>query len=157
MICSHSLNCYHILPPMEPRNFNIKGDLLCFFIIFPFPLMCFIGSYPCKRSSNLKKSVPTGAPLCSWSAWNASSVVPPLILWLLDITTSHVCIIYVYFHSRREENWTLKTQHSQLKSRWPVLAQVCVTWPIRAEEGGLKETRAGTECLFAMDSMRKLM
>ena len=142
----------------NPRTLILKETYHAFLLFSP--LICFIGSYPCNRSLNLKKSVPTGAPLSSWSAWNVSSLVPPLIPWLLDITMSHVCIMYAYFHSRREENWMLKTQHCQCEVTVTSAGSgVCeLTNQSRLgiwEEGGLKETGAKTECLFSTGQYEK--
>ena len=86
----------------EPYYF--KGNLLSFSLVF-FPLTFFF------FHSNL-------------SHWNASSVVPPLIYWLCDITLNH--------------------HVTQLLLLLVVLAQACVSWRIRADwvfrKKGLKET-----------------
>ena len=81
---------------------------------------------------------------CSWSAWNASSAAPPLIPRLLDITeivTSHICMLNACIQGPRYANWK---QQSWPETRWIMLAQACVGWPIRADcvfgRRGLKET-----------------
>ena len=87
----------------------------------------------CKMFWKWKKQSPKEACLShrEHCFWNALSVVPPLNLWLLDITLimSNICIIYVYISGRSEANWKLKTQ----QTGHVVLAQACVSWPTRAE------------------------
>ena len=70
----------------------------------------------CKMFWKWKKQSPKEARLShrEHCFWNALSVVPPLNLWLLDITLimSNICIIYVYISGRSEANWKLKTQQT---------------------------------------------
>ena len=101
-----------------------------------------------ESSWKLRKSAPAEAPLShrKLCSWNTSSVVRPYILWLYDITQRHM------------------TSHSlhNLRKNWfstggllllVMLAQACVSWPIRADwltgrifrSRGLKETGAKTE------------
>ena len=91
-------------------------------------LVSFSGGFYCETTG----SVWWSAALCVWQrtrcSWNASSVVPPSILWLLW----HICIIYAHIHARSEANWTLRSQQSWQEMRWIVLGQACVSWPIRA-------------------------
>ena len=62
---------------VKRRNYCKSSDQLVFFYIF-FSYSCFIYICNCSSSSHRKH----------WS-WNALSVVPPLILWLCDITLHH--------------------------------------------------------------------
>ena len=41
----------------------------------------------------------------------------------------YICIICAYSHSRSQANWKLRASHTW----WAVLAQACVSWPIRAD------------------------
>ena len=85
------------------------------------------------------KSTPTEAPLSHRKQllWNTSSVVPPLILWLCDITLHHHVI---HFHnlmivaSLACKNW-FNTDEMLLLG---TLGQACVGWPIRGDWGVLK-------------------
>lgn len=58
---------------------------------------------------------------------------PPLILWLHQITVSHICIMCAYTHCRGEANRKLKTRQSPPEMWWAVLAQTCVSWPIKED------------------------
>ena len=40
-------------------------------------------------------------------SWNASSAVPPLIMWLTYVTESHICIIYTSAASLAHKKWEL--------------------------------------------------
>ena len=100
-----------------------------------------------KKSS---KSTPTEAPLShsKHCSWNASSVVPPLILWICDITLCHR-VTHLYnlcpAASLACKNW-FSTAALLLSA---VLAQACWSWPIREDwlfrRRSLKETVAKTE------------
>ena len=72
---------------------NIKGNLSSFSHLFSPFLQCFICSCACKRSRKLERSMfaLVEAPLShrKHCSWNASSTVPPSILWFCDITLHH--------------------------------------------------------------------
>ena len=63
-------------------------------------------------------------------SWNASSLAPPLILWLCDITLRHHVTHLHYWclaASLARKNW-FGTATLLL---WAVPGQACVSWPIR--------------------------
>ena len=70
-------------------NHNLKETY------YAFPLACYIGSGAYKKILKAKKVKKYQQKLLSrhekYCSWNTSSVVPPLILWLRDIT---LCLIY---------------------------------------------------------------
>ena len=83
--------------------------------------------------AHVKDPRPTGAPLShrKHCSWNASPVVPPLILWLCDITLRHhVKLLHNLFLVACLvcENW-FRTAALLLLA---VPAQACVSRPIRA-------------------------
>ena len=84
--------------------------------------------------------------LCSWSAWNASSIAPPLIQWLCDITLHHHVpnLHYLCIAAGLAQNNLFREATVFLLV---LLAQVCVTWPIRADsvfgESWLKQGVSG--------------
>ena len=75
----------------------------------------------------------------SWRNFKCSqlfylSVLPTfksVTLW--HHTVPHISIIYGHVYDRSEANWKLKTQQSHPETTWAVLAQACVSWPIRAD------------------------
>lgn len=79
--CTES--CFKVQPQLKyvyPYIPAVKGDLLCF-------LQCVIFYDLCCKMWKSPLSLPIGAPLShEKSVRNTSLVVPPLILWLHDIT-----------------------------------------------------------------------
>ena len=143
---------YHLLK-VTCRCLLFKGDLLCFFVLsFPFfqcvYVLVNVNVKECKRFCKLKR--PKSTPPLSHRkhcSWNASSVVPPLIPWLCAITLCHraiqsgyLCLAAILAH----KIW-FSTAPLLLSV---VLAQACVSWPIRADcvfvRRGLKKTGAKT-------------
>ena len=76
---------------------SVKGDLLYFF----FHFFCHHCSIKTKGLEVKVKSTPAET-LISYKnhcSWNASSPVPPLILWLCDITLCHYVTMLRYYHN----------------------------------------------------------
>ena len=117
---------YKTLPSKWFWSCYLEGDLWCFFVFFlPFPCCA------CKISGKLKrsKSAPTEAPVshrkhCSWNAhqWPC--------LYFHDITLSHY-VTHLCRFCRLV--WYLRSDLAAVLLLWVVLAQACVSWPIRAE------------------------
>ena len=157
------------LSPLECSDLLLKVDLLwCF---SPFPSVWSIGSLHVIDSESLKAQRPYWQELLSPTEKTAPES-PHLYSrhWFCDFVTSHINIlkhatftIYAYIHGRIDANGKLKTQQSRLETQWEVLAQACVSCPIRTKSGfrrGGSWNRAETEGEYraaAMDSMRKLM
>ena len=78
---------------------------------------------------------------------NTLSVVPPLTPWLCDITPSHG-VTHLH-NSCCAASLARKNRFGTAALLLVVLAQVCESWPIRADRvfrRGLTETGAKTEC-----------
>lgn len=115
------------IPQMYITNRKIINHT---FWLFSFPPFLSVWSIcPCaqRRSWKLKrsKSAPMGSPLShrKHCSWNTSSVVSPSILY--DFMISN--FIKLHVAHRSEANGKLKTQTSQLETRWAMLAQACVS------------------------------
>ena len=90
------------------------------FSLFPSFIVLYIRSCACKQK------VLSHRKHCSW---NASSAVRPLTLWLCDITLHHHLHNLFLLATLKHQIW-LSTAALLLVA---VLAQVCVSWPIRAD------------------------
>ena len=123
---------------------HFKGGLLLY--ASPHPLVFYIGCCACKRSSNLKKSQSQ-----SCTKWSFSPPQKTLHL------KCHVCrpafnTVTLWHHYIRVMclNDLCRCNCSAALQLLAVLAQVCVSWPIRGDwvyvRGGLMETGAKTEC-----------
>ena len=105
----------------------------CFaFFFFPPLSVCVLHMFLCMLKILKVKKVKacTNFFLLSYRkhcSWNASSVAPPLILWLCDIELHHH-VTHLHNLCLACKNWFSTTAVFLLAE----LAQACVSWPIRA-------------------------
>ena len=101
---------------------NLKGDTVFLFLRF---LQCVLSALICEKPWKLKRR-----KHCSCKCHQS-------LLKFCDCVTSHhvtmsnMCIIYGYIHRRNDANSKLKLWQSHPKMHWAVLAQGCVSWPLR--------------------------
>lgn len=123
-----------------------KGPSCAFF----FHFFSSTGNCVCKRSWKLKKrkvhALPQKTPLLMSRKHRA--VILPLIISPLNITRHYPV---THLHDECLYSWWKLKLKTRPLTRWAVLAQARVSWPIRWNQtfgrGGLKETGAKTEHL----------
>ena len=118
------------------------GYNLLFSFLF-LSLSVFVWLFFIQKILKSNESTPTEVPLSHTKhcSWNASSVVPPFILWLCDITLQTICFLTAVL---QRKNW-FSTATLLLSV---ALGQACVSWPITEDWVLCVSDRKCAKCVF---------
>ena len=76
------------------------------------------------------------------------------------VTVSYVSLVYTYNHDGCEASWKLQTEKSIEETKWALLAQACVSWPIRAvveTGGGIQQCVRKLMCFWTTEACKPIL